>query len=369
MQKLAYKKLIKAQEETISIVESMTDGFYALDRDFQFTYVNRAAEVAFSKSRDEVLGKKITQVFKANETILLNYNKVIYENCPITFEIISEALGNKWLEINACPTDNGLACYFRDITSRKSAEENLLDGEHCHITGIMDVTEQKRIQKEMANLERLNLVGQLAAGIAHEIRNPMTTVRGYLQLISAKPNYADQKDAFNLMISELDRANFIISEFLALAQTKPTEFKSQNLNDIVTNLYPLLEADTFTQNKKIRFIPGEIPNLDLDGREICQLLLNLTRNGLEAMGVGGSLTIKTYVEDSTVVLSIKDEGSGIQPENLKKLGIPFYTTKDSGTGLGLPTCFRIAESHKAKLKIFSSSGGTTICTLFPIPDE
>lgn len=87
------------------------------------------------------------------------------------------------------------------------------------------------------------------------------------------------------------------------------------------------------------------------------------------MGVGGSLTIKTYVEDSTVVLSIKDEGSGIQPENLKKLGIPFYTTKDSGTGLGLPTCFRIAESHKAKLKIFSSSGGTTICTLFPIPDE
>ncbi|KGK91500.1 diguanylate cyclase [Desulfosporosinus sp. HMP52] len=244
-----------------------------------------------------------------------------------------------------------------------------LDGEHCHITGIIDVTEQKRIQKEMANLERLNLVGQLAAGIAHEIRNPMTTVRGYLQLISAKPNYTDQKDAFALMISELDRANFIISEFLALAQTKPTEFKSQNLNDIVNSLYPLLEADTFTQNKKKFFIPCEIPNLALDGKEIVQLILNLTRNGLEAMSLGGSLTIKTYVEGSTVVLSITDEGSGIQPENLKKLGIPFYTTKDSGTGLGLATCFRIAESHKAKINIFASPSGTTICTLFPIPNE
>ncbi|TGE34593.1 PAS domain S-box protein [Desulfosporosinus sp. Sb-LF] len=469
-EKLASEKLIKSQEEKVSILESMTDCFYAMDRDLQFTYINHAAEIAFGKSRGQLLGKKMTEVFKANDTALYYYHEVINEKRSVTFEIISEALGGKWLEISVYHTKTGVTCYFRDITSRKTAEETLrqseekfskafhggpimmlmatieegqfidvnealcsstgytreeiightskelnffveadkrqklkkmlveqskteneefdfrtksgeiryglswsqlfyLDGNPCHITGLIDVTEQKRIQKEMAKLDRLNLIGQLAAGIAHEIRNPMTTVRGYLQLIGAKPDYSALKDTFALMISELDRANFIITEFLSLAQTKPTELKSQNLNDIINHLYPLLEADTFTQNKQLYFIPGKIPNLDLNRNEIFQMILNLTRNGLEAMEQGGSLTIKSYVEDSKVVLSIADEGCGIPQENLNKLGIPFFTTKDTGTGLGIATCYRISESHCAKINIDSSPSGTTISILFPIPDE
>ena len=242
-----------------------------------------------------------------------------------------------------------------------------LDGRQCYITGLIDVTEQKRIQKEMARLDRLTLVGQFAAGIAHEVRNPMTTVRGYLQLLGAKPEYTARKSTFDLMISEIDRANSIITEFLSLAQTKPTELKSQNLNDILNNLYPLLEADTFTQNKQISFIPGEIPYLNLDEREISQLVLNLTRNGLEAMGERGSLTIKSYLKDSKVFLEIADEGCGIPPELISEVGTPFFTTKDTGTGLGLTTCYRIAESHNAKIHIDSSPNGTTFLILFSIP--
>lgn len=93
-------------------------------------------------------------------------------------------------------------------------------------------------------------------------------MRGYLQLLGVKPDYEAQKPTFELMISELDRANSIITEFLSLAQTKQLELKSQNLNDILNNLYTLLEADTFTQNKQICFIPGDIPNLELSGKEI-----------------------------------------------------------------------------------------------------
>jgi len=244
-----------------------------------------------------------------------------------------------------------------------------LDGKPCHITGLIDITEQKRTQKEMAKLDRLNLVGQLAAGIAHEIRNPMTTVRGYLQLLGSKPEYSTQKSTFELMISEVDRANAIITEFLSLAQTKTTELKSQNLNDILNNLYPLLEADTFTQNKQIHFISDEIPDLDLNAKEISQLILNLTRNGLEAMQERGSLTIKSYVVDSKVVLEIKDEGCGIPPEYINKLGTPFFTTKDTGTGLGLASCYKIVESHNATVRIDSSSSGTTFFILFSIPDQ
>jgi len=221
--------------------------------------------------------------------------------------------------------------------------------------------------KELARLERLNLVGQMAAGIGHEIRNPMTTVRGYLQLLGEKPEYAARKATFDVMISEVDRANAIITEFLSLAQTKQTELKSQDLNNILNNLYPHIEADAFTQNKQIRFILGEIPNLELNRSEITQLVLNLTRNGLEAMQERGCLTVKSYVEDCKVVLGIADVGCGIPPENLRKVGTPFFTTKDSGTGLGLAICYKIAESHNAKIDIDSSFRGTTFSISFPIP--
>jgi len=343
--KLSGEKLMKAQVEKISILESMTDCFFAMNRNWQFTYINCAAETAFGKSRDELLGTKLTELMKVDDTALRHYNEVMSEQKSVTFELISEALGGKWLEISAYPTETGMTCYFSDITSRKISE------------------------KEFARLERLNLVGQLAAGIGHEIRNPMTTVRGYLQLLGTKPVYAAQKSTFELMISELDRANAIITEFLSLAQTKPTEHKSQNLNDLLNNLYPLLEADAFTQNKQISFIPGEIPDLALNGKEISQLVLNLTRNGLEAMPQGGCLRVKSYVEDGQVVLAIEDEGCGIPPENLSKVGTPFFTTKDTGTGLGLATCYKIVEAHNAKIRIDSSSRGTTFFIVFPITEE
>ena len=259
----------------------------------------------------------------------------------------------------------------KDRTNREglfSAEIIDFNGEKCILSIANDVTELRNFEKEVSKLERMNLIGQIAASIGHEIRNPMTTVRGYLQLLGVKPDYVEQKPTFDLMISELDRANAIITEFLSLAQTKQIDLKSQNLNDIITNLYPLLEADAFTHNRQICFIPGVIPNIKLNGKEISQLVLNLTRNGLESMEERGFLTIRSYVKSENVVLSIEDEGSGIPPENLNKLGMPFFTTKDNGTGLGLATSYKIAESHNAKITINSSTSGTTICIFFPISE-
>ena len=238
-----------------------------------------------------------------------------------------------------------MTCYFRDITSRKISES------------------------EIARLDRLNLVGQLASGIAHEIRNPLSVVHGYLQLLGEKPAYVDRKSTFDLMISELDRANAIITEFLSLAQIKQTELKFKNLNEILNNLYPLLEADALNQNKQICFVQGDIPNLKLNGKEISQMVLNLVRNGLESMEERGALNILSYVEDNRVVLEIEDQGCGIPKENLNKLGTPFFTTKDYGTGLGLATSYKIAESHNAKISVNTSSSGTTFRIHFPLPEE
>lgn len=338
-----HEELIKSQNQLVSILDSMTDCFLAIDGNWNYTYINRASEIALGKSSEELLGKKMTEIFKINPIVKLKFEQVLAEKRSESFEVISEALNSKWLEINAYPSEDGLICYFRDISARKSAEF------------------------EIARLDRLNLVGQLAAGIGHEIRNPMTTVRGYLQLLGTKAENLAQKPTYDLMISELDRANSIITEFLSLARTKQTELKYFNLNAIIGKIYPLLEADAFNQNKQIVFISGDIPDLQLNEKELTQLVLNLSRNGLEAMGDRGCLTIKVSLEEETVILSIQDEGSGIPTEDIKKLGTPFFTTKENGTGLGLATCYRIAESHNAKIVIDTCPQGTVFNVIFSLP--
>lgn len=257
------------------------------------------------------------------------------------------------------PTKNGT------IAILVSAQKIEMNGEQCILYALNDITEIKRLQIELARLDRLNLVGQMAAGIGHEIRNPMTVVRGYLQLLGAKQEFKSHCSTFETMIRELDRANSIITEYLSLARNRPTERQYQNINDILRDLYPLLEADTFTQNKQIVFEAEETPDIQLDAKEISQLVLNLCRNGLEAMHERGTLTIRTYIEGEHLVLSVQDEGCGISKESLDKLGTPFFTTKENGTGLGLATCYSIANQHNARIDVDSGNSGTTFVVRFP----
>jgi signal transduction histidine kinase len=275
-----------------------------------------------------------------------------------------------WAELLKSGEIKNLEVPFRGTrTLLLSAVPIMLNDESCFLFSHNEITDFKKTQAEFSRLDRLNLIGQMAAGIGHEIRNPLTTVRGYLQLLGIKQEYASHTATFNLMISELDRANSIITEFLTLARNKPTDRRYQNINSILNNLYPLLEADAFTQNKQIVFIPEETIDIHIDSNEISQLILNLFRNGLEAMAELGCLTIRTYMKEEQVVLSVHDEGCGIMPEDVEKLGIPFFTTKDNGTGLGLAMCFSIANRNKASIDVNTGTGGTTFSVKFVIPEE
>lgn len=230
--------------------------------------------------------------------------------------------------------------------------------------------EQKLVvlEQEVAKLERFNVIGQLAAGLGHEVRNPLTTIRGFLQMLQNKKDLHTYKSYFDLMIEELDRANLIISDFLSLAKNKPSEFTRQCLNKLLENLYPLLQADAYSQGKKCIFEPGDIVELDIDPNEITQLVLNLARNGLDAMREDGCLTINTFIDGQYIVLGVRDEGKGIDTENLLKLGTPFFTTKENGTGLGLPMCYSIADKHNALIDVKTGPDGTTFSVRFPHPD-
>lgn len=227
-----------------------------------------------------------------------------------------------------------------------------------------DITERKQFKSELARLDRLNLVGEIAAGIGHEIRNPMTIVRGLLQILSDKEECQHYKEFYSLMIEELDRANSIITEFLSLAKNRTAELEMQNLNTIINTLNPLIYADAMMQDMNVQLELADVPDILLDDKEIRQLILNFVRNGLEAMGPGGKLTIKTFTSGSNLILAVQDQGRGIPGEYMDKLGTPFFTTKDTGTGLGLATCYRVAARHNATIKVETGPGGTTFYVSF-----
>ncbi|MNJ43586.1 Sporulation kinase E [compost metagenome] len=232
---------------------------------------------------------------------------------------------------------------------------------------VQDITELETLRMELNHVERLSLVGQMAAGITHEIRNPMAVVRGFLQLMREKsPNDLDHY--YRIVMEELDRANSIINDFLALAQNRIVTKELCSLHHIIEELTPLLWADANLRGQSIEVILDDrIPLLFLNAKEIKQMILNLSRNGMEAMGGKGLLTLITKLDEEGVKLFVIDTGPGITVNQQEKLFAPFYTTKVKGTGLGLPLCLGIMERHGGKITVQSEEGiGTTFISVFPI---
>jgi len=248
-----------------------------------------------------------------------------------------------------------------------SAERLDIHGEPCLLSTVTDITDLRQMEVEMTRLDRLNVVGEMAASIGHEIRNPMTTVRGYLQLLQENKDYHQELEYFDLMIEELDRANAIITEFLSLAKNKMVQLQLTSLNIIISKLLPLIQAKAMSRDQHINVELDELPDILLDNKEIRQLILNLVNNGMESMSSAGVVTIRTFIENGEVVLAIQDHGHGIDCELLNKLGTPFFTTKEQGTGLGLAICYRIATRHNAQIDIDTSSNGTSFYVRFPNP--
>lgn len=312
-----------------------------------FIDVNMSFLQVFGFGYEEIIGKSVSQLKLGEQcetelVALLRKQQPVY-NLKLTFQ-----------------TNNN----DKERTGLFSVERIEINGNACFLCTINDITEHIRLEKEMARLDHLNLIGEMAASLGHEVRNPLTTVRGFLQMFQRKPEYSGLSEYFSLMIEELDRANLIIKEFLSLAKNKKIELAPNNLNSIITKLYPLLQADAVGAGKNITLELGEIADAMLDENEIRQCILNFVRNGLEATGHQGVVVIQTAMEQEDVVLRITDNGKGIPPEVLQKFGTPFLTTKENGTGLGIPICYQIAERHNAAITVKTGSSGTTFQVTF-----
>lgn len=244
-----------------------------------------------------------------------------------------------------------------------------IDNEPCYIILTKDITNEKEMEAEIGQLDRLNIIGEMAASIGHEIRNPMTSVRGFLQMLGEKDKYQGDKTFFELMITELDRANSIISEYLSMAKNKELDLQPQSLDIIIACMHPLLMSDANLLGINIELDLCTPPDILIDESEIRQLILNIARNGMEAMesiGKKGTLTIGTQCNNNEVVLYIKDEGPGLPLEIIDAVGHPFVTTKSSGTGLGLSVCYSIAARHNANIDFRTGPSGTTFYVRFPM---
>lgn len=249
----------------------------------------------------------------------------------------------------------------------------LRDAEGGGVTGAAliakDVTELNQLRDEVGKMERLSLVGQMAASITHEIRNPMAVIRGFIQLLQERSPQS-QHEYFRIIIEELDRTNLIISDFLSLAQNRELKMEMASLNTSIKDIVPLLTADANLRGQALQVeLSPDLPAMLMNDREIKQMLLNLARNGMEAMNEKGVLSITTHFAGDEVSIKIRDEGIGIPQEKMKHLFEPFFSTKASGTGLGLPLCLSIAERHRGKIDVHSTEEeGTTFIVTFNIAE-
>lgn len=345
--------LTAANNKLSTIIDTCPVSILEVDKRGNIISLNEPMLVFFQKfipyQRQSLIGKPI---------------KLLYDEMGVTFEetIVAEALKgkefrNKLVErLDYIFLVNAIPIYgpgTQDIAS-------------CFIF-FQDITEYEFFKNKMARLESLNAIGETASAVAHELRNPATSIKGFVQLMSLKCT-EQQRQYFAIILEELERMNEIIEDFLSLARNRLMEKAPYDLNQIIKSLSPLLTADTIKNDIEMHYeLCDKIRIIELNPKEVRQVILNIVRNAIDAMPRKGQLTVRTENVLNGIEMSISDTGSGIPPEQLPEIFKPFYTSKKDGTGLGLAVCKNIVEAHGGSIKVSSEVGkGTTFMVYFPI---
>jgi two-component system sporulation sensor kinase A len=235
------------------------------------------------------------------------------------------------------------------------------------ITQIQDITKRKEAEELLRKSEKLSAVGQLAAGVAHEVRNPLTAVKGFVQFLLTKES--ENKEYYHIMLSEVEQIEFIISEFLVLAKPQMAKFKKEDIQKILQNVIALVDTKIIMNNVKIYLeCDQDIPLIECDQNKLKQVFINILQNAIEAMPDDGNVLIIVKKEQSDKIqISFTDQGCGISEERISKLGEPFYSNKEKGTGLGLMISYKIIEEHQGRINVKSIVGqGTTFDVILPV---
>lgn len=346
-----------------------------MDTSLFITVYNQAAERISGLSRSVIMGKPLSEVFPKDIWLSEIMKKTLKEG-KVFIEhenIISQRMG-----------------HTVPVAATTTTVLNPANGDIIGAAALLrDLSSIKSIQEESVRKDRLTFLGTFAAGVAHEVKNPLGGIRGAAQLLARRIKEKELTEYTAVIVREVDRLNKILEDVLDFANPRKINPLPINIHEVLDTI--ILLGDAMAQNKEVRIIKSYDPSLPLitgDKEPLTQVFLNLIKNSIEAVARDGEIMVNTRVlTDFHLVegseanihsghktakmasIEIKDNGCGISKENMEKIFTPFFTTKAKGSGLGLALSFRIIKEHGGFFRIESTEGkGTTISVFLPIAE-
>jgi two-component system nitrogen regulation sensor histidine kinase GlnL len=349
-----------------NVIDSVGDGVIVIDQEGNITLINPAAEEMTGISRKQGKGHPFREIFAGVETLLDMTAKTASTGMTISdYENIVLIRSSHMTPVSA--------------TSSPLLKDN---GEQIGTILILrDLSNIRELERAVRQADRLSTLGTLAAGLAHEIKNPLGGIKGAAQLLERElPEGNDLRDYTGIMLKEVQRVNRIVEELLELASPRPLKPVKVNLHKTLGDI--LILQKRAVGKKNINFIQHfdpSIPPLLGDESLLIQLFLNLIKNAVEAVGDAGSIKVTSRVvadysmtqkgerRSRMVAVEISDDGPGIRKDDMERLFTPFFTTKPSGTGLGLAICQKIVSDHRGMIKVDSDPArGTSFTVMLPL---
>ena len=350
----ARSSLSRVQAFSDNLVENMPMGLVAMDRESRIIAFNQTAEFVLRKTAGEVIGRMAGDVLPEACRDLLR-----------TLEVEKQIIAK---EIDCSLTD-GRTIPLEVIATVLEEE----DGARGVVVLFRDITEIKQLKKEIAQSQRLASLGSLAAGVAHEIRNPLSSIKGFATYF--KERYRDNPDdsqTADIMVQEVDRLNRVIGQLLDYARPMTMNRRETAIQTVIQHALRMIESQAREKGVVIQTeLQADVAAVLIDPDRIKQVFLNLYLNAIGAMEGGGILSVALLsMTDRRIRIEVRDTGVGIDPKDLDRIFDPYFTTKSSGTGLGLAIVQKIIEAHRGKIQVASTPGlGTTVSVILPEGDS
>jgi two-component system sensor histidine kinase HydH len=336
-----------------NVVEKMPVGLVAMDGNGRIISFNQAAEATLRLPTDQVLGRNASEVLP----------RQVLEMIATLKESTRTAIAKEF----DCSFPDGRIVPLDVTLSSLKGEDGTVWGT---IILCRDLTEVQSLKREVETSRRLASLGRLAAGVAHEIRNPLSSIKGFATYFKERyrDNPDDQKTS-EIMIQEVDRLNRVITQLLEFARPPVIQKKRASLQSLIQHSLKMIERQASAKEIQVlSHFPSDVKEVDLDPDGINQVLLNLYLNAVEAMDQGGTLSVSLSMDEGSpwVKIIVSDTGTGIGKEDLEHIFDPYFTTKQTGTGLGLAIVHKIVEAHGGEVRAESEIGrGTTVSVLLP----
>jgi two-component system, sporulation sensor kinase E len=356
-----------------TVFNSIQEGIIVTDSKGRISYLNNAACQLFGLEAEDSLGKRLDERVRGLDWNALSREGAVSRDMEIFYP--TNRFINFYsvpLVIERQPTDDKI-----DSPSQSPGVTSISGERVGHAIILRDITESRRTEQQTIESERMNALTLLAAGVAHEIGNPLNSLNIHLQLIEREARKlngakgAELQESVEVARAEINRLDSIISQFLrAIRPTRP-QLRPENINSIVEEAVRFLTLEIKDRDIVVeQELRSDLPLLEIDRDQMKQAFYNVIKNSFEAMKSRGILRIRTDTDESHVIVRFTDTGGGISAENLSRVFEPYFTTKTSGTGLGLLIVRRIVREHGGELSIESSEGkGLTLTIRLPHIDR